>query len=86
MGAGVGVDKPNPWAFDTTQFDNILKKLKVVMAVSVFVFFLANLFEELEMIFHPFFLYVCCLQQAAPITSRNDDGNKLLLVNYRYDS
>ncbi|KAH0909565.1 hypothetical protein HID58_032886 [Brassica napus] len=27
--AGVGVDKPNPWAFDTTQFDNILKKLKV---------------------------------------------------------
>ncbi|KAH0857362.1 hypothetical protein HID58_085623 [Brassica napus] len=28
--AGVGVDKPNPWAFDTTQFDNILKKLKVV--------------------------------------------------------
>lgn len=34
MGAGVGVDKPNPWAFDTTQFDNILKKLKVVMSLS----------------------------------------------------
>ncbi|KAL9310570.1 putative G-patch domain-containing protein [Arabidopsis thaliana] len=27
--SGVGLDKPNPWAFDTTQFDNILKKLKV---------------------------------------------------------
>ncbi|KAK7318182.1 hypothetical protein RJT34_02881 [Clitoria ternatea] len=26
---GIGVDKPNPWAFDTTQFDNILKRLKV---------------------------------------------------------
>ncbi|CAN6864925.1 unnamed protein product [Brassica oleracea] len=32
--AGVGVDKPNPWAFDTTQFDNILKKLKVQAAPS----------------------------------------------------
>jgi Pin2-interacting protein X1 len=30
--SGVGVDKPNPWAFDTTQFDNILKKLKVQAA------------------------------------------------------
>jgi Pin2-interacting protein X1 len=29
---GVGVDKPNPWAFDTTQFDSILKKLKVQSA------------------------------------------------------
>ncbi|KFK40479.1 hypothetical protein AALP_AA2G001000 [Arabis alpina] len=29
---GVGLDKPNPWAFDTTQFDNILKKLKVQAA------------------------------------------------------
>ncbi|EOA34216.1 hypothetical protein CARUB_v10021727mg [Capsella rubella] len=29
---GVGIDKPNPWAFDTTQFDNILKKLKVQAA------------------------------------------------------
>lgn len=38
LGAGVGVDKPNPWAFDTTQFDNILKKLKVVMFVYIFVF------------------------------------------------
>ncbi|KAI3812906.1 hypothetical protein L1987_17619 [Smallanthus sonchifolius] len=26
---GVGLEKPNAWAFDTTQFDNILKKLKV---------------------------------------------------------
>ncbi|KAL9670546.1 hypothetical protein QQ045_008099 [Rhodiola kirilowii] len=26
---GVGLEKPNPWAFDTTQFDNILKRLKV---------------------------------------------------------
>ncbi|XP_010545421.1 PREDICTED: G patch domain-containing protein 4 [Tarenaya hassleriana] len=31
---GVGVDKPNPWAFDTTQFDNILKKLKVQAATT----------------------------------------------------
>jgi Pin2-interacting protein X1 len=27
---GVGVEKPNNWAFDTTQFDSILKRLKVV--------------------------------------------------------
>ncbi|KAK4796107.1 hypothetical protein SAY86_028433 [Trapa natans] len=27
--AGVGVEKPNQWAFDTTQFDGILKRLKV---------------------------------------------------------
>lgn len=27
---GIGVDKPNPWAFDTAQFDSILKRLKVV--------------------------------------------------------
>ncbi|XP_024986697.1 PIN2/TERF1-interacting telomerase inhibitor 1 isoform X1 [Cynara cardunculus var. scolymus] len=26
---GIGLEKPNPWAFDTTQFDGILKKLKV---------------------------------------------------------
>ncbi|KAK9053119.1 hypothetical protein SSX86_029749 [Deinandra increscens subsp. villosa] len=26
---GVGLEKPNAWAFDTTQFDNILKKLNV---------------------------------------------------------
>ncbi|KAM7275193.1 hypothetical protein ACFE04_017059 [Oxalis oulophora] len=32
---GVGLDKPNPWAFDTTQFDNILKKLKVQSAKPV---------------------------------------------------
>ncbi|KAL2902712.1 PIN2/TERF1-interacting telomerase inhibitor 1 [Bienertia sinuspersici] len=30
--AGIGVEKPNQWAFDTTQFDNILKKLKVQAA------------------------------------------------------
>ncbi|KAK1438595.1 hypothetical protein QVD17_04404 [Tagetes erecta] len=29
---GVGLEKPNAWAFDTTQFDNILKKLKVQAA------------------------------------------------------
>lgn len=27
---GIGLEKPNEWAFDTTQFDNILKRLKVV--------------------------------------------------------
>ncbi|XP_073284979.1 G-patch domain-containing protein 1-like [Primulina huaijiensis] len=26
---GIGTEQPNAWAFDTTQFDNILKKLKV---------------------------------------------------------
>ncbi|XP_022859855.1 uncharacterized protein LOC111380506 [Olea europaea var. sylvestris] len=26
---GIGTEKPNAWAFDTTQFDGILKKLKV---------------------------------------------------------
>lgn len=30
--AGIGTEKPNSWAFDTTQFDNILKKLKVQAA------------------------------------------------------
>nr|XP_043612731.1 G-patch domain-containing protein 1-like [Erigeron canadensis] len=30
---GIGLDKPNAWAFDTTQFDSILKKLKVQSAV-----------------------------------------------------
>ncbi|XP_021671782.2 G-patch domain-containing protein 1 isoform X1 [Hevea brasiliensis] len=29
---GVGVEKPNNWAFDTTQFDSILKRLKVQAA------------------------------------------------------
>ncbi|KZV15368.1 hypothetical protein F511_20353 [Dorcoceras hygrometricum] len=29
---GIGSEQPNAWAFDTTQFDNILKKLKVVMS------------------------------------------------------
>ncbi|XP_022157163.1 uncharacterized protein LOC111023946 [Momordica charantia] len=27
--SGIGTEKHNPWAFDTTQFDNILKRLKV---------------------------------------------------------
>ncbi|XP_004503672.1 G-patch domain-containing protein 1 [Cicer arietinum] len=31
---GIGLEKPNQWAFDTTQFDNILKRLKVQSAVS----------------------------------------------------
>ncbi|KAE8720720.1 meiotic recombination protein SPO11-2-like isoform X1 [Hibiscus syriacus] len=31
--AGIGLDKPNPWAFDTAQFDSILKGLKVKQAV-----------------------------------------------------
>ncbi|XVF52976.1 hypothetical protein PTKIN_Ptkin05aG0061200 [Pterospermum kingtungense] len=30
---GVGLDKSNPWAFDTAQFDSILKRLKVQQAV-----------------------------------------------------
>ncbi|KAK8323910.1 hypothetical protein V6Z11_A12G268400 [Gossypium hirsutum] len=29
---GVGLEKPNPWAFDTAQFDSILKRLKVQAA------------------------------------------------------
>ncbi|KAL5551992.1 hypothetical protein UlMin_002168 [Ulmus minor] len=29
---GIGVDKPNNWAFDTKQFDDILKRLKVKTA------------------------------------------------------
>ncbi|XP_073131762.1 G-patch domain-containing protein 1-like [Henckelia pumila] len=29
---GIGSEQPNAWAFDTTQFDNILKKLKVQAA------------------------------------------------------
>lgn len=33
---GIGTEKPNNWAFDTTQFDNILKKLKVVISNSTF--------------------------------------------------
>nr|GME06734.1 G patch domain-containing protein 4 [Ipomoea batatas] len=27
--AGIGTEQPNNWAFDTTQFDSILKRLKV---------------------------------------------------------
>lgn len=30
--AGIGIAKPNEWAFDTTQFDSILKRLKVQTA------------------------------------------------------
>uniref|UniRef100_A0A0E0K859 G-patch domain-containing protein n=1 Tax=Oryza punctata TaxID=4537 RepID=A0A0E0K859_ORYPU len=34
---GVGVDSPhNKWVYDTTQFDNILKKLKVVLFDNIF--------------------------------------------------
>ncbi|KAG9160605.1 hypothetical protein Leryth_019323 [Lithospermum erythrorhizon] len=29
---GIGTDQPNPWAFDTAQFDSILKRLKVQSA------------------------------------------------------
>ncbi|KAF3448619.1 hypothetical protein FNV43_RR09332 [Rhamnella rubrinervis] len=29
---GIGLEKPNSWAFDTTQFDSILKRLKVQAA------------------------------------------------------
>ncbi|KNA25487.1 hypothetical protein SOVF_006250 [Spinacia oleracea] len=32
---GIGLEKPNQWAFDTTQFDNILKKLKVVQSAEI---------------------------------------------------
>lgn len=32
---GIGLEKPNSWAFDTTQFDNILKRLKVVCTFCV---------------------------------------------------
>lgn len=32
---GIGLEKPNSWAFDTTQFDNILKRLKVVCTFHV---------------------------------------------------
>ncbi|KAK6137389.1 hypothetical protein DH2020_028861 [Rehmannia glutinosa] len=32
--SGIGTEKPNAWAFDTSQFDNILKKLKVVNSIS----------------------------------------------------
>uniref|UniRef100_A0A8R7VCH1 G-patch domain-containing protein n=2 Tax=Triticum urartu TaxID=4572 RepID=A0A8R7VCH1_TRIUA len=39
---GVGVDNPqNKWAYDTTQFDDILKKLKVVWCIAI-------LFSEIE--------------------------------------
>lgn len=34
--AGVGVDNPrDKWVYDTSQFDNILKKLKVVRHIKV---------------------------------------------------
>ena len=78
MRAGVGVDKPNPWAFDTTQFDNILKKLKVV-SVS---FFSSGLFENQMEVISVSFVCVCYLQQAAP--SKKDDGKSLLLFNFTH--
>lgn len=34
FGIGIGIEKPNNWAFDTTQFDNILKRLKVVSFIT----------------------------------------------------
>ncbi|KAK1264648.1 hypothetical protein QJS04_geneDACA024276 [Acorus gramineus] len=38
--AGMGVDKDaNKWTLDTNQFDNILKKLKVVMFFFIYIFF-----------------------------------------------
>jgi len=40
---GIGLEKPNHWAFDTTQFDNILKRLKVVCFLPpLFFFFLCS--------------------------------------------
>lgn len=48
---GIGLEKPNQWAFDTTQFDNILKRLKVVC----FLFsFLALLFLSQFSLFHAY--------------------------------
>ena len=41
---GIGTDIPNAWAFDTTQFDSILKKLKVVSSASYFVYCIYSMY------------------------------------------
>lgn len=46
---GVGLEKPNEWAFDTAQFDSILKRLKVVM--HVFCFFIYAVYVPLLAVF-----------------------------------
>ena len=69
---GIGVDEPkNKWAFDTSQFDNILKRLKVVILTFIFDFDLISFKKKLFLCFSvckSFFLF---LQQAAEI---KDEG------------
>jgi len=54
---GVGLEKPNQWAFDTTQFDNILKRLKVVCFFLTFFFFV---FVQIFLLFAEIFFFSPC--------------------------
>lgn len=52
------MEKPNNWAFDTTQFDSILKRLKVVNFMNfVFLFNPFQMYFELSM--HHSLLFMC---------------------------
>lgn len=67
---GIGTEKPNAWAFDTTQFDSILKKLKVVSSVS-FVFhgfYLIHLFRIID------FNYSYCVRWQQAVGINKDEG------------
>lgn len=43
---GIGNEEPNNWAFDTTQFDNILKKLKVVTSQALYLTIYKSYFQN----------------------------------------
>jgi len=55
---GIGLEKPNQWAFDTTQFDNILKRLKVVCFFLTFFFFV---FVQILLLFAEILFFLCDL-------------------------
>lgn len=69
------MEKPNNWAFDTTQFDSILKRLKVVNFMNfVFLFNPFQTYFKLSthhsLLFMCFFLFLYWQQSAEP----SDEG------------
>lgn len=68
---GIGTEIPNAWAFDTAQFDNILKKLKVVYSVSYLSYCVYSNFPFHIMVLIEFFHFIFW-QQAVEI--KKDEG------------
>ncbi len=59
VSAGVGVDSPhNKWVYDTTQFDNILKKLKVVWRVTITLFALCINWSLFQFLIVSYYLFL----------------------------